>query len=41
MNNLIFEEKKSMDFVAIGRAAVDLNPNEICLWKNPKHLLNI
>ncbi|CCQ97630.1 2-deoxy-5-keto-D-gluconic acid kinase [[Clostridium] ultunense Esp] len=29
MNNLKFKEKVDMDFVAIGRAAVDLNPNEI------------
>ncbi|MBZ2175880.1 5-dehydro-2-deoxygluconokinase [Schnuerera sp. xch1] len=29
MNNLKFKEKAGMDFIAIGRAAVDLNPNEI------------
>ena len=29
MNSLRFDPNKEMDFVAIGRAAVDLNPNEI------------
>lgn len=29
MNNLNFKENAELDFVAIGRAAVDLNPNEI------------
>jgi len=29
MNNLKFNKDRSLDFVAIGRAAVDLNPNEI------------
>lgn len=29
MNNLKFKEDREMDFIAIGRAAVDLNPNEI------------
>lgn len=29
MNNLNFKDNTKLDFVAIGRAAVDLNPNEI------------
>lgn len=29
MNNLRFKENANMDFIAIGRAAIDLNPNEI------------